>query len=441
MQFKPRHLLNQMTKHNAAPESSQDSSSISSVCEGSSDKAGPSRPSSPEGKSRTPPRSRRLDPFGIFWKMIIRPPRAEYSLDELGPKAFRIDGASGSYIREDIQLANLRGERLECSHFRAHPARGKDAPRASPCVVYLHGNCSSRLEALDVLDELLPRGFSVFCFDFTGSGHSDGEYVTLGHNEEQDLQVVLEHLRKSIYVNSIALWGRSMGAATSIFRAAEDHSIAACILDSPFASLPDVARELAQSIKLKMPEIMIGAMLKRIRGEIKSRTDVDIEELRPIDSAPKARAPALFAVAKDDEFVQAHHTFALHDAWGGEERELVTLGGGHNSSRPREFLSHAADFLQEQFKKREPKPELTAGQRAAFCRDGASSTTSTQALSSPTCSQDGSRSSSPKSARSQLHWRPSLDLPVTCRAALARAGLGFCLDGCLAGVAAATGGA
>ncbi|CAK0835881.1 unnamed protein product, partial [Prorocentrum cordatum] len=79
-----------------------------------------------DAKGRTPPR-RRLDPFGVLWKMIIRPPRAEYTVDELGPKAFRIPDAEGRYCREDIQLQNLRGERLECSHFRALPAHA-DAP-------------------------------------------------------------------------------------------------------------------------------------------------------------------------------------------------------------------------------------------------------------------------------------------------------------------------
>eukprot|EP00959_Pyramimonas_sp_CCMP1952_P047303 987346-Pyramimonas_sp.AAC.1 len=33
-----------------------------------------------------------------------------------------------------------------------------------------------------------------------------------------------------------------MGAATSVLRAAEDRGLAACVLDSPFCSLPDVAR-------------------------------------------------------------------------------------------------------------------------------------------------------------------------------------------------------
>jgi dipeptidyl aminopeptidase/acylaminoacyl peptidase len=50
--------------------------------------------------------------------------------------------------------------------------------------------------------------------DFTGSGHSDGEYVSLGHYEQLDLQIAIEFLRGLPYIGRIGVWGRSMGAAT-----------------------------------------------------------------------------------------------------------------------------------------------------------------------------------------------------------------------------------
>ncbi len=43
-----------------------------------------------------------------------------------------------------------------------------------PCVIYCHGNCGSRVDASDCLDLLLPQSISVFAFDFSGSGLSDG---------------------------------------------------------------------------------------------------------------------------------------------------------------------------------------------------------------------------------------------------------------------------
>merc|ERR1712136_318890 len=54
--------------------------------------------------------------------------------------------------------------------------------------------------------------------------------------------------------------------------------------------------------------------LSRVRGEIQKRAGFDIEELRPIQRAPLARAPVLFVVARDDDFVRPHHTEKLYEA-------------------------------------------------------------------------------------------------------------------------------
>lgn len=92
-------------------------------------------------------------------------------------------------VRQDFTLRNRRGLRLECSHWQFGRS---DVP--VPCVVYLHGNSGCRVEAQTSnlvpqpagLGEpgqvymLLTAGFTVFAFDFGGSGQSEGEYISLG---------------------------------------------------------------------------------------------------------------------------------------------------------------------------------------------------------------------------------------------------------------------
>ena len=85
---------------------------------------------------------------------------------------------------------------------------------------------------------------TLFCLDFSGSGLSDGEFISLGHYEREDLKVVIEFLRNSGKVTSVGLWGRSMGAVTALMHANRDHSIAGLVLDSPFSSLPKLSKEL-----------------------------------------------------------------------------------------------------------------------------------------------------------------------------------------------------
>jgi alpha/beta superfamily hydrolase len=61
---------------------------------------------------------------------------------------------------------------------------------------------------------LLEKHINVVLFDFSGSGMSEGEYVTLGVRESQDLEDIIEVLYGEGKISDFALWGRSMGAVT-----------------------------------------------------------------------------------------------------------------------------------------------------------------------------------------------------------------------------------
>lgn len=78
---------------------------------------------------------------------------------------------------------------------------------------------------------------TVLCLDLSGSGMSEGEYISLGVYERDDVALVIEHLRQSGRVTCIGLWGRSMGACTALLHGDRDPSIAGMVLDSPFATL------------------------------------------------------------------------------------------------------------------------------------------------------------------------------------------------------------
>ena len=177
---------------------------------------------------------------------IIRPPRAAYHDNDLGPVEFTYGGTL--FIREDLRLINKRGLAVMCSfwHRRFQP-RSVQAGN-TPCVVYCHGNASCRVEALTVMGSVLASGFSLFSFDFSGCGHSEGDYISLGWFEQDDVALALEYLKRTRGISTIILWGRSMGAASCLLAASRDSSIAALVLDSPFASFKQLALETSSLV-------------------------------------------------------------------------------------------------------------------------------------------------------------------------------------------------
>ena len=76
---------------------------------------------------------------------------------------------------------------------------------------------------IDLHNNLLPLDAA------QGSGLSDGDWVTLGAREVDDLAAVVRHLRGGGAVSTIGLWGRSMGAVTALLYAQRDPSIAGVV--------------------------------------------------------------------------------------------------------------------------------------------------------------------------------------------------------------------
>ena len=121
------------------------------------------------------------------------------------------------------------------------------------------------MDAIDLLHLISAYHMTLFTLDFAGAGLSEGEYISLGYYEQDDVLTVLEHLRGVGTVSSVALWGRSMGAATSLLFSAkynEDPFLKAIILDSSFSSLVQIAREV-HSFVMVLNNIMTYILMQR----------------------------------------------------------------------------------------------------------------------------------------------------------------------------------
>ena len=192
-----------------------------------------------------------------------------------------------------------------------------------------------------------PSPLSCFCFDFSGSGLSEGDLVTLGARESADLEAVVSFLRIQGRTSHIALWGRSMGAVTAVLYARTNLSIAGVVLDSPFARLTDLIRDIVvRDIVAEAPTVLVSAAILALRTSIRRRIGVDIAHIDALAAAGECYQPALFVHAQEDELIYPAHSQALSAAWAGDSRTLlVGEGQGHNTLRPRHIVSSCVTFL------------------------------------------------------------------------------------------------
>lgn len=198
---------------------------------------------------------------------------------------------------------------------------------------------------MDAVRTLLEYNICVLSFDFSGSGKSEGDYVSLGFYEKFDLQAIVQYLRTHFKdkISRIGLWGRSMGAATSIMYSKMDPSISAIVVDSPFTSLEDIMTELVLSHQSWVPKRVIKLGINMLRSSIQTRAGFDIRENCPIEYAKKSYVPVLFAHAEGDDFIRVHHSEKLFEVYAGD-KNIIRFDGDHNSTRP-DFFYDAVKFF------------------------------------------------------------------------------------------------
>jgi pimeloyl-ACP methyl ester carboxylesterase len=277
--------------------------------------------------------------YDDLWKAVIRPTRDEYSESELGPEKFEIKGKF--YKRTDFSIKNKRNLRLQCSFWEPYDEE-REFERL-PCVVYLHGNSSSRCEAVSEVKYLLPMNITFFAFDFAGCGKSEGDYISLGWYERDDVACVIEYLRKTNKVSTIGLWGRSMGAVTAIMYGDRDPTIAGLVLDSAFSSLKVLIEELVKD-RVSLPNFILNQATKLVKSTISKKANFNLDEIEPIKYAEKCFIPALFCHGNGDNFVKVHHCKELYEVYPGD-KNVVYVDGDHNTSRPRFFRDSASIFF------------------------------------------------------------------------------------------------
>ncbi|WOL05451.1 hypothetical protein Cni_G14180 [Canna indica] len=222
-------------------------------------------------------------------------------------------------------------------------------------------NSGCRADASEAAIVLLPSNITVFTLDFSGSGLSEGEHVTLGWYEKDDLKAVVDYLRADGNVSCIGLWGRSMGAVTSLMYGAEDPSIAGIVLDSPFSNLVDLMMELVDTYKYPLPKFTVKLAIQHMRKVIKKKANFDIMDLDAIPGldqsltwqmrkfwhelvAKRCFVPVLLGHAIDDDFIHPHHSDHIFDAYNGD-KNIIKFDGDHNSPRPQFYFDSITIFF------------------------------------------------------------------------------------------------
>jgi uncharacterized protein len=244
---------------------------------------------------------------------------------------------------EDVWIASPRG-RLGAWYV---PARN------GCTLICCHGINDNRGQWVAQVARLhRERGYGALLFDFSGHGDSEGNLVTYGAREREDVAAVLAYLRGrgDVDMRGVGIMGYSLGAITSVLAAAVEPDLHAVVIESGFA---DVHRDVATLFHryTGLPAFPFADLVVSWAERI-SRGTARLSDIRPMRVIGQIAPRAVFIISdlKDsiaDEPYDGEHLYAS----AREPKRLWQVADvGHVQAfavLPDEWIARVRDFLDE----------------------------------------------------------------------------------------------
>ncbi len=184
---------------------------------------------------------------------------------------------------------------------------------AQKVVLISHGNGGNLTNRIPLIAMFLEEGLSVFIYDYEGYGRSSGSpsVQKICQNGSAAYDLLLAQM--GYKANQIIVFGESLGSGVSC-DVASKHEVAAIILQSPFATLRDLAREKILWLRL-YPDALFPKE----------------QDLQNAQLLSQPHAPLLIVHGKQDRIISVRNAESIYQL-AKPPKTLVELAKlGHNN--------------------------------------------------------------------------------------------------------------
>lgn len=178
------------------------------------------------------------------------------------------------------------------------------AEASDKAVVFVHGHGADRHEGMRWFKAMHQAGFNILAFDLRNQGNSTQSFSTMGYFEKRDVIGALGYLQQQKQIQSIGIFGTSMGAATAIMAMVDDPRIAAGVFEAGWANLEDLYREIIEQ-HMGLPS---APLLSLTTWMLEQRTGMEMAKLNPEDMlADIAPRPVFIIHCSGDSLISFSH--------------------------------------------------------------------------------------------------------------------------------------
>lgn len=111
----------------------------------------------------------------------------------------------------------------------------KEQPKS--IILLLHGIGGGKEHFYELAKSLSEQQIASIAYDARGHGESDGQYISYGFYEKQDVSVIVNTIKKRYPDLPIGIWGNSMGGAVALQALSIEPRLDFGIIESTFTDL------------------------------------------------------------------------------------------------------------------------------------------------------------------------------------------------------------
>jgi pimeloyl-ACP methyl ester carboxylesterase len=237
---------------------------------------------------------------------------------------------------EEINLPTHDGLRLAGWYIPSHN---------QAAIILVHGYGSNRLGVMLEAEALFQQGYGVLMYDQRASGESEGETLSWGWRDVDDVEAVIQFLYRRGDVDSrrIGIMGCSTGAEIAIAAAAQQDALRAVAADAPYYTVAsDMPPPYALEDWLALP--MYPMFIQFMEWKSGASASMSLSQAVTYISP---RPILLISTGQDFELRQVQR---YYDLAGGPKQHWNIPEAQHCSGiqvRPEEYANRISKFFEE----------------------------------------------------------------------------------------------
>ncbi len=255
----------------------------------------------------------------------------KYETEEKGFQKRWLDIPFKEYRRESRYGYEVFGRYYECP------------TTSNKIMLSIHGHNSCGLSQMKYLEMFLSLGYNVFIPDHKRSGFSGGDIITFGATEKYDLIDWIDVLSNDYPDKRFAIFGESMGAATSMMVAEMDKRVEYLI---EYCGYADFEGLLAKYIPYRGVRNFLEPTFK---GISRLFFKIDFDDFNAGRALAKVNKPTLIIHSKADKTVNYYNSIKLREIKPDAKYYIFedTMHARSMVKYPEIFTKVITDFVRE----------------------------------------------------------------------------------------------